>query len=78
MIYGLCVLYEGLDFTKMRSYKKVTIGSFGVILVITVMYMLYMIRTDSADGRLLLWKISSSMVMDLPVFGRSPVLFIQI
>ena len=36
------------------------------------MLSLYIIKKDSADGRLLIWRIAISMIIDKPIFGFGP------
>lgn len=43
---------------------------FTVVFLCVLLFFLYFIKKDSADGRLLIWKCSSKMVADKPVFGH--------
>jgi O-antigen ligase len=53
--------------TKLR---KLLFGS-GIILVgIAFLFGIYYFKKDSADGRLLIWKVSSEMIKDKPVLGH--------
>ncbi|MBL1212909.1 MAG: hypothetical protein HND52_06090 [Ignavibacteriae bacterium] len=49
--------------------KKFVLVIVSFILVLSLFYGLYNIRPDSAFGRLLIWKVSSEMVKENPVFG---------
>ena len=45
-------------------------GSITVCILLAVF--LYRYRPDSADGRLLIWRISGDMIADKPLFGHAP------
>ena len=57
-------------FSELSRFKK----WFLTILSIALMYIfsswLYGLKNKSADGRVLIWKISSKMIGDTPLFGR--------
>jgi O-antigen polymerase len=40
------------------------------ILVIAILVGLYFVKKDSADGRLLIWKCSTNMILDRPLLGH--------
>jgi O-antigen polymerase len=62
-------------FQQIKTYfntrlKKLSLLFSLVILFITIGAGLYHFKKGSADGRLLIWKVSAEMVKDKPVFGH--------
>jgi len=58
---------------KIRSPKiKVFLIVSFVILICTSGISLYYMKKDSADGRLLIWKVTTEMIADKPVTGHGP------
>jgi O-antigen polymerase len=55
-------------FRRMRFYKLLTVLVM-CFFVSTVIILLYQ-KKDSANGRLLIWKVTSKMIKDKPVFGH--------
>ena len=55
-------------FQKLRYYKLLT--AMGLIFILAGSFALYYQKKDSANGRLLIWKVSSEMIKDKPVFGH--------
>ena len=49
--------------------RKVLVGAGIAILVGVLLAGFYYFKKDSADGRLLIWKVSAGMIKDRPVFG---------
>ncbi len=52
---------------KHRAFKYIAISA--VLVCITFGYALYTLKKPSADGRLLVWKVTSQMISDRPIFG---------
>ncbi|MDD2284983.1 MAG: O-antigen ligase family protein [Paludibacter sp.] len=46
---------------------KVVVSS---IIIIALIFGLYFVKKDSADGRLLIWQCSTQMIVDKPLFGH--------
>lgn len=63
IIISILYLYKHLHCKTI--YKVTTVSAF----LIVSLTMLYLIRKDSADGRLLIWKCSWEMIKDAPFFG---------
>lgn len=40
-----------------------------LLLIITTLFVLYKLKPDSADGRILIWKVSFNMIKDKPLLG---------
>lgn len=59
---------------KTKLQRMVVLGSI-VVVCSGLLYGLYSYKKDSADGRLLIWKIASDMVADAPFFGHGPERF---
>jgi len=57
-------------FVQKNSFRKLLMGVVISLSVIALLVGLYTIRKDSADGRLLIWKVSLEMVKDKPIFGH--------
>jgi tetratricopeptide (TPR) repeat protein len=55
-------------FQQLRNYKLLTFLI--MICFVTSVAVLYHQKKDSANGRLLIWKVSSEMIKDKPVFGH--------
>ncbi len=55
-------------FRQLRYYKLLTVLI--MVCFVTSASILYQQKKDSANGRLLIWKVSSEMIKDKPVFGH--------
>ncbi|WP_320167764.1 O-antigen ligase family protein [Mangrovibacterium marinum] len=55
-------------FRQFKNYKLLT--SLIMICFVVSLSILYHLKKDSANGRLLIWKISSEMIKDKPVLGH--------
>lgn len=71
--YLLSVKYQ--FFKTIRKYfntriRQIVLISFLTILLSTTILGLYYFKKGSADGRLLIWKVSAEMISDKPVFGH--------
>lgn len=71
---GLLVLFKSrkIPFTKALPHRKTTIGLTLVIVIAILTLGLYFLNKDSANGRLLIWQISSEMIRDNPLWGHGP------
>jgi len=49
--------------------KKIFLLTISVVLLTVVGAGLYLMKRGSADGRMLIWKVSMNMIMERPVFG---------
>jgi O-antigen polymerase len=56
-------------FVRKNSFRKLLMGVSISLLIIVLIVGLYAVRKDSADGRLLIWRISLDIIKDKPVFG---------
>ena len=54
---------------RTNSFRKLLMGVVISLSVVALLVGLYSIRKDSANGRLLIWKVSLEMIKDKPVFG---------
>jgi len=54
---------------KLKLTKRIPQLSIAVIMIALTL-VLYFLKKDSADGRLLIWRISSEMISDAPIFGH--------
>lgn len=63
-------LYDRLRLLIVK-YKKLTIASFCILglLVVALCIGIYYLKKDSADGRLLMWKVTTRIIVDNPWFG---------
>lgn len=52
------------------SFKKVTTILMFAVLILGVAYGLYTFKPDSANGRILVWKVTADMLMDSPWIGH--------
>ena len=60
-----CFYYK--PFALLTKYKILSVAVVPLLIVLFV-YLYYM-KADSADGRLLIWKISTNMLSENPIFG---------
>lgn len=72
-----CVVLVGKDSSR---YKKVLLASLSILLFVILAlskprgaFLLYIIRTGSADVRLLIWSSSGEAFLKAPLFGYSSV-----
>lgn len=63
--------------TFFRKHRRVCLigGAVGLVLLSTAAYGLYTVKKDSADGRLLMWKVSAKVALDHPLTGVGPGYF---
>ncbi len=60
--------YLNSKFSVNHKFKRFSV--IGLLTVIPVTgILLYFLKKDSADGRLLIWKVSSKIISDFPLFG---------
>lgn len=60
-------------FFKSKLQKKTFTGFQKICIIITILVFvisIYYYKKDSADGRLLIWRVSAEMVVDAPLFGH--------
>lgn len=57
-----------------QRYKKIFISVL-ILFFCVGSYFLYLYKKDSADGRLLIWKIATQMIQDQPFLGHGPGAF---
>jgi hypothetical protein len=77
-VIGSSILLLSVHFglpVKIRAYlnttrKKVLAISGSLILIAGIAFGLYHFNKASSDGRLLIWKVSSEMIKDKPLFGH--------
>lgn len=62
-------LFSKLNFYLNNYLKKTFIAISVFIVVIITIAGLYKIRPDSAFGRLLIWRVSTNIIMEAPIFG---------
>lgn len=76
LVSSFYLLSEKYQFFKtLRKYfntriRQIVLISFLAILLSTTILGLYYFKKGSADGRLLIWKVSAEMISDKPVFGH--------
>lgn len=59
--------------TALKSHFAKTIALVASLIILTsVVFALYHFKQGSADGRLLIWKISANMIKDRPLLGYGP------
>ncbi len=66
------VLYKKLGskyWEKINYTKKLLLILFVSISIINICYYIYLLRPNSVKGRILIWKISTEMVVDRPIWG---------
>lgn len=63
-------LVEKVKFIFTRRWKAITILLFAVILIPILFSKIYEVRKDSANGRLLIWKVTSTIIKDAPIYGH--------
>src|SRR5690606_20146186 len=71
--YLIAVKYQWIGRFKNRldTYtKRISVMVLAGLMVLGVGYGLYAFKPDSADGRMLIWNVSSTMVMDSPWVGH--------
>lgn len=66
---------HAIDYIRKHKKKCITIGMALVLLLGGGAYGIYAVKKDSADGRLLMWKISVKVVLDNPLTGVGPGYF---
>ncbi len=54
---------------KKQAYNPLTINSIVIVLILLFIGILYKQKPQSADGRLLIWKISAKMIQNKPFLG---------
>jgi len=59
-------------FVNLASFKKWAIAVLSLSLVALLLYGLYQYKKGSADGRILIWQVSSDMIKEMPLFGHGP------
>ena len=76
VICSITILFYKYNFlSKLRSVAKErkVLSFFGgvllLLLVVGIVVLSYNMKRNSADGRFLLWKISSKVILDKPIFG---------
>ena len=80
----LVVVYYKYDLGKRfiiifdKAYKKILMAISVVALISAMMVGLYNIRPVSAFGRILMWKVTTNIIKDYPVFGAGYGRFSQI
>jgi len=56
-------------FKTFKQFKRGLIAT-GILLFVLALVGIYKFKQDSADGRLLIWKVSTEMIKDKPIFGH--------
>ncbi len=64
----LIVGYKYDIFNVLKKHKFTTY-TLGILLLGISGYFLYVFKQDSANGRLLIWKVSKGMILENPIFG---------
>ena len=68
-ILSLCVIALVVAFYSIKLKKHIKVIAFCSLIVVCIVG-LYFIKKDSADGRLLIWQVSTEMIKDKPLgFG---------
>ncbi len=64
-------LFQKNSLSKLKRFRYYKLFSvLALIPVIIVVFYFYHQKEDSADGRFLIWRVSSEMIKDKPVFGH--------
>lgn len=58
-----------VDYMHKHRKRSVIIGVMSIMVLCGGAYGIYVLKKDSADGRLLMWKMSAKMMVDNPVTG---------
>lgn len=67
---GYLLFQHGSLRQKVRSAYSPLAVAIGVILCAGLLWSFYQLRTASADGRVLIWKIAGQMIADKPLLGH--------
>jgi O-antigen ligase len=63
--------FQKNSWSRLKQFKFYKLFSvLAVMLVIIVVFYFYHQKKDSADGRFLIWKVTSEMIIDKPLFGH--------
>ncbi|MGJ1195272.1 O-antigen ligase family protein [Sphingobacterium spiritivorum] len=68
-IISIIVIYIIYVFRNSAWKKNKLLILTGIAILFALSIFLYFIKKDSADGRILIWKCSISMIVDNPIFG---------
>lgn len=71
-ILNLAVMASIALFVRARVRHKAKIGIGLIVLLVVISSVLYFVKKDSADGRLLIWRCSIEMIKDKPMLGHGP------
>jgi O-antigen ligase len=69
------LFYKGTSAGSSIRLKYVQKSKFKVLLVVLILILtvlLYFYKKDSADGRLLIWRVTLNMIADQPLWGHGP------
>lgn len=76
---GFIFLYQyfpGLNkYLEKTRFKKILLLGFGLPIILICASWIYKHKQESADGRWLIWKVSSQMISEKPIFGFGPFSF---
>lgn len=66
----LVILLENKTVRNVLLSKKVLAA--GIPLILLLLFLIYRFKADSANGRLLIWRVSLDMFIEKPLFGFGP------
>ncbi|PTN08547.1 O-antigen ligase [Mangrovibacterium marinum] len=74
---GIYVLFSYMkkSHIKLKPQQLRAIRTLGLSSIVLLIVLLYHYKKDSADGRLLIWRVTLDMIADHPVFGSGPGTF---
>lgn len=68
---ALMVVVVTIILTRLKTRKrKIKILKYAVLITLPILILLYKYKEDSAAGRLFIWKVSTNMILDKPIYGH--------
>ena len=67
------VLSQSAKFTRMvkeHSFRHCLWKGFALACIVVFLYAIYLYKKDSADGRLLVWRVTTDMICENPLLGQ--------
>ncbi len=64
-----------VDYVRKHKKRAAAIGVTSTVVICSGLYGIYALKKDSADGRLLIWKMSAGVMTDNPATGVGPGYF---
>ncbi len=70
MVLIYCAYSMKERFLKLPRIKRLFFYGFAPVSIVTFLFLLYSLNRDSANGRLLIWHVSTDMFVDKPFWGH--------